>query len=87
MSQESEFPFGRARRVTSEEHQRFKAAIEQQLGVKLRDRPSVAQSGEHYESVVLQLHPKILSWAKAEAEKQGVAYQAVINAVLLQQVG
>ena len=86
MSQEPEFPFDRARRVTPEEHQRFKAAIDQQLGVKLRDRSSVAQSGEHYESVVLQLHPKILSWAKAEAEKQGVAYQAVINAVLLQQV-
>ena len=86
MSQEPEFPFDRARRVTPEEHQRFKAAIEQQLDVKLRDRPSVAQSGEHYESVVLQLHPKVLSWAKAEAEKQGVAYQAVIDAVLLQQV-
>jgi predicted DNA binding CopG/RHH family protein len=39
-----------------------------------------------YESVVLQLHPKILSWAREEAEKQGVAYQTVINAVLLQQV-
>ena len=87
MSQEPEFPFDRARRVTPEEHQRFKAAIEQQLDVKLRDRPNVAQSGEHYESVVLQLHPKILGWAKAEAEKQGVAYQAVINAVLLEQVG
>ena len=86
MSQEPEFPFDRARRVTPEEHQRFKAAIEQQLGVKLRDRPSVSQSGEHYESVVLQLHPKILSWAKAEAEKQGVVYQAVINAVFLKQV-
>ena len=86
MSQEPEFPFDRARRVTPEEHQRFKAAIEQQLGMKLRDRPSVAQSSEHYESVVLQLHPEILSWAKAEAEKQGVVYQAVINAVFLQQV-
>ena len=83
MSQEPEFPFDRARRVTPEEHQRFKAAIEQQLDVKLRDRPTVAQSGERYESVVLQLHPKILSWAKVEAEKQGVAYQAVINAVIL----
>jgi predicted DNA binding CopG/RHH family protein len=86
MSQEPEFPFDRSRRVTPEEHQRFKAAIEQQLGVKLRDRTIVAQSEESYESVVLQLHPKVLSWAKAEAEKQGIAYQAVINAVLLQQV-
>jgi predicted DNA binding CopG/RHH family protein len=87
MSQEPEFPFDRSRRVTPEEHQRFKAAIEQQLGVKLRDRTIVAQPEESYESVVLQLHPKVLSWAKAEAEKQGIAYQAVINAVLLQQVG
>jgi predicted DNA binding CopG/RHH family protein len=86
MSQEPEFPFDRSRRVTPEEHQRFKTAIEQQLGVKLHDRNPVVQSDESYESVVLQLHPKILSWAREEAEKQGVAYQTVINAVLLQQV-
>jgi uncharacterized protein (DUF4415 family) len=86
MSQETEFPFDLARRVTPEEHQRFKAAIEQQLGLKLRDRTTAAPVDETYESVILKLHPKVLSWAKAEAEKQGVAYQAVINAVLLQQV-
>jgi len=45
--------------------------------VTLRDRTIVAQPEESYESVVLQLHPKVLSWAKAEAEKQGIAYQAV----------
>ena len=86
MSQESEFPFDCSRRVTSEEHQKFKAAIEQKLGVKLRDRTAVPQTDDSYESVVLQLHPRILTWAREEAEKQGVAYQTIINSVLLQQV-
>ena len=86
MSQEPEFPFDRARRVTPEEHQRFKTAIEQKLGVKLRDRTTVPQADDSYESVVLQLHPRVLTWAREEAEKQGVAYQTIINSVLLQQV-
>ncbi len=81
MNQDSEFPFDRARRVTPEQHQRFKAAIAQQFG----SQPDSTE--ESYEAISLKLHPKILIWAKAEAKRRGTEYQAVINEVLLQQVG
>jgi predicted DNA binding CopG/RHH family protein len=76
MSQEPEFPFDRARRVTPEEHLRFKTAVVQQFGSKSPEEP--------YESV--QLHPKIITWAKAEAQKRGVEYQMIINEILLEKV-
>ncbi|MCY7392886.1 MAG: hypothetical protein LH647_15785 [Leptolyngbyaceae cyanobacterium CAN_BIN12] len=38
------------------------------------------------ESVSIQLHPKVLVWAKEEAKKRGIEYQIVINEVLLRQV-
>ena len=80
MSPESEFPFDRARRVTPEEHQRFKATLKAQFATKIQNDP------EPYESVSIQLHPKILVWAKEEAKKRGIEYQIVINEVLLRQV-
>ena len=80
MNLESEFPFNRARRVTPEEHQRFKAALKAQFESKLQDE------SESYESVSIQLHPKVLLWAKEEAKKRGIEYQNVINEVLLRQV-
>ena len=80
MNPESEFPFDRARRVTPEEHQQFKAALKAQFGTKLQNEP------EFYESVSIQLNRKVLIWAKEEAEKRGVEYQIVINEVLLRQV-
>jgi uncharacterized protein (DUF4415 family) len=87
MSQESEFPFERARRVTPEESQAFRAAIADQFGVKLRKRgrPSKEEE-EKYEPISIRLHPKILAWAKAEAEKRGIGYQTVINEMLLERI-
>ena len=38
MNKESEFPFERARRVTPEEHQKFRQAISEQFGIKFRER-------------------------------------------------
>jgi hypothetical protein len=38
MNQKSEFPFERARRVTSQEHQEFRAALVQQFGIDLKKR-------------------------------------------------
>ncbi|MHC0064008.1 hypothetical protein ACWATR_14065 [Nostoc sp. UIC 10890] len=38
MSQELEFPFDRARRVTPEENQKFRDAIADQFGITLRKR-------------------------------------------------
>lgn len=87
MNQESEFPFERARRVTPEESQAFRAAIADQFGVKLRKRgrPSKEEE-EKYEPISIRLHPKVLAWARAEAEKRGTGYQTVINEVLLEQI-
>ncbi len=83
MNQDSEFPFDRARRVTPEEHQHFKTLLAQQFGTQ----PDATTAPEApYLSVSLQLHPKILDWAKAEAQKRGIEYQTVINEVLLRQV-
>lgn len=87
MSQESEFPFERARRVTPEETQAFRAAISDQFGVKLRKRGRpIKEEEEKYEPISIRLHPKILAWAKAQAEQRGIGYQTVINEVLLEKI-
>jgi len=87
MNQESEFPFERARRVTPEESREFRAAITEQFGINLkkRGRPTKVED-EKYEPISIRLHPKVLAWAKAEAEKRGIGYQTVINEVLLAQI-
>jgi len=87
MNKESEFPFERARRVTPEENQKFRAAISEQFGMELRkrDRP-VKNEEENYEPISIRLHPKVLAWAKEEAQKRGIGYQIVINEVLLERI-
>ena len=87
MNQESEFPFEKARRVTPEESQEFRAAIAEQFGIKLkkRGRP-VKEDEEKYEPISIRLHPRVLAWAKEEARKRGIGYQTVINEVLLEQI-
>ena len=42
-NQDSEFPFDRARRVTSEEHQRLKDALSEQFGTPPRKREHSVQ--------------------------------------------
>jgi uncharacterized protein (DUF4415 family) len=88
MSQEFEFPFDRARRVTPEENQKFRNAIADQFGVtrKKRGRPAKGEE-EKYEPISIRFHPKIIAWAKEEAEKRGVGYQTVINEALLEKIG
>jgi hypothetical protein len=50
MKKESEFPFERARRVTPEESQKFREAISEQFGMKLRKRGRPAKNeDEKYE--------------------------------------
>jgi predicted DNA binding CopG/RHH family protein len=98
MTQNSEFPFAefpfdglrptvghRAHRVTPAEHQHFKTLLAQQLGTQSVAN-TVITPEEPYQAVSLQLHPKILNWAKAEAQKRGIEYQTVINEVLRRQV-
>jgi uncharacterized protein (DUF4415 family) len=86
MKKKSEFPFDRARQVTPEENQKFREAISEQFGIKLRNRP-VKSEDEKYEPISIRLHPKVLNWAKEEAKKRGIGYQTVINEVLLELVG
>ncbi len=79
-----EFPFDKARHVTTAEVRKAHKAIEDKLGKKRRSRgrPLKALS-ERYRAVSIRLHPKVMSWAKAQAKKQHVGYQTVINEVLL----
>jgi predicted DNA binding CopG/RHH family protein len=88
MSQESEFPFERVRRVTPEENQIFRDAIADQFGVTLRKRGRPAKDEEEkYEPISIRFHPKIIAWTKKEAEKRGLDYQTVINEALLEKIG
>ena len=87
MKKESEFPFDRSRRVTPEENQQFREAISQQFGVTLRKRGRpVKQADENYQLISLRVHPKVLAWAKEEAQRQGGGYQTVINEALLERI-
>jgi uncharacterized protein (DUF4415 family) len=87
MSQESEFPFERARRVTPEENQKFREAIAAQFGTTPRKRGRPAKDEEEkYEPISIRVHPRVLAWAKEEAEKRGVGYQTVINEALLEKI-
>ena len=87
MKKESEFPFERARRVTPEESQKFREAISEQFDIKLRKRGRPAKNeDEKYEPISIGLHPKVLAWAKEEAQKRGIGYQTVINEALLKQI-
>nr|WP_275974140.1 BrnA antitoxin family protein [Argonema galeatum] len=87
MKKESDFPFERARRVTSEESKKFREAISEQFGMKLRKRDLPAKNeDEKYELISLKLHPKVLAWAMEESKKRGIGYQTVINEVLLERI-
>ncbi|MDF5736481.1 MULTISPECIES: BrnA antitoxin family protein [unclassified Nostoc] len=87
MKKESEFPFERARRVTPEESEKFREAISEQFSMNLRKRGRPAKhEDEKYKLIYLRLHPKVLAWAKEEAQKRGIGYQTVINEVLLEQI-
>lgn len=85
MKKESEFPFERARRVTTEENQKFRESISEQFGVKLRKRTQSIE--EEFEPISIKLEPKVLAWVKDQAQKRGIGYQTVINEVLLEKIG
>ena len=84
MSNQTEFPFAKARRISESEVIAAEQAIKQQFGINFTQRKALIKNEtETYQSISIQLHPKIITWAKAEAEKKGVEYQAIINEVLL----
>jgi predicted DNA binding CopG/RHH family protein len=83
---DADFDFSKARRVTPEETEFFRRAIENTFGIKRppRGRP-FAHPTKKYKDVHIKIHPKALKWARAQAQKRGVGYQTIINEVLLKQ--
>ena len=77
------FPFESARRLTANEAEAARKAIERKLGEKrpLRGRPP--KGAEKYQPVSIRLHPSVITWAKREGKRRGLGYQTVINEVLL----
>ena len=87
MKNTKNFPFEKSRRITVKETASARRAIAKKTGQvrKSRGRPSV-KSSDKYIPISIRLHPKVLSWAKREAKKQGVGYQTVINHSLMKRV-
>ncbi len=83
MKQEKKFDFSKARRVTPQETATFRKAIEETFHVQrpLRGRPPKGQ--DKYRDVHIRLHPKALSWVRAQAKHRGIGYQTLINELLL----
>jgi len=79
-----EFDFSKARRVTPEETEFFRRAIENTFGIKRppRGRP-FKHPAKKYKDIHIKIHPDALKWAKSEAGRRGIGYQTVINEVLL----
>jgi uncharacterized protein (DUF4415 family) len=84
MPKKVEFPFEKARRITPEEVMAAETAIKEQFGISYsrREEPPKNET-EKYQVVSIRLHPQVIAWAKAEAKKQGVGYQIIINEALL----
>ena len=85
MKSTKEFPFDKARRVTTREVTKAKKAIERVTGEsrpKRMGRPPKPVK-EKFVPVSIRLHPRALSWLKREAKKRSVPYQSIINEVLL----
>jgi hypothetical protein len=49
---------------------------------KRRGRPPKSEE-DKYQSTHIFFHPKIIGWARGEAERRGIGYQTVINETLL----
>lgn len=85
MKKAKPFPFERARRVTSEEVDRYRKAIEAKTGKPRRPRRGRPPKSPEvkYQPIAIRLHPRVIAWAKKEAKRRGVGYQTVINEALL----
>jgi uncharacterized protein (DUF4415 family) len=75
------------RRVTPEEHARFRQAYINTFGKEppARGRPRKHPS-ELFNHVHMRMHPSILARAKAKAKRLGIGYQTLINRILAQYI-
>lgn len=81
------FPFRKARRVTRQETEQFRKAIEKVSKTKRAARGRPAKNlEEKYMAISIRLHPQVLNWAKKRAKKTGVGYQTIINEALLKKI-
>ncbi len=78
-----EFDFSKARRVTPQENQMFRKAIEDTFHIKRRPRGRPPKEEGKYQDIHIRLHPKALQWARIQAKKRGMGYQTIINETLL----
>ena len=88
MKSTREFPFERARRVSTLEVRKARKALVKLTGKarpKRKGRPPKALRLK-YVPISLRLHPRALRWLKAEAKKKSVPYQTIINEILLKEV-
>jgi hypothetical protein len=74
----------RWRKVTPEEVESSRRAIENTFGIKrlLRGRPP-KHPHLKYRDIHLKIHPAAFAWARAEAHRRGIGYQTLINQILL----
>lgn len=87
MKSTKEFPFNKARRITTKEVVTGRRAIEKFTGKprpKRKGRPPKSLS-QKYVPISIRLDPKALSWLKREAKRKSVPYQTIINNLLLKE--
>ncbi|MCM2281716.1 MAG: BrnA antitoxin family protein [Bdellovibrionaceae bacterium] len=85
MKNSKDFPFEKARRISSKEVAEGRKAVEEKTGKKRSARGRPAKSStDKFVATSIRLHPRALAWAKREAKKRGVGYQTVINELLLE---
>ena len=85
MKSTNQFPFKKARRISSRELASYRKAIEQKTGKKRplrRGRPPKA-ADDKYVPISIRLHPIALRWLKAQAKKLDVPYQTIIHCMIL----
>ena len=86
MKNTKNFPFEKARRITTREVTAARKAIEKKIEMKRKIRGRPAKGLQKYVPTSIRLHPKILTWAKKEAKKRGIGYQTVINESLIKKI-
>jgi predicted DNA binding CopG/RHH family protein len=85
MKRTKQFPFDKARRISTDEVRSNRRALEAFDGkqpVPRIGRPPKANA-EKYVPISVRLHPLALAWLKKQAKKESVPYQTIINQILL----